>query len=174
MTATLPTQGHFAAMESWLEKHGGRSEPNPCIRWFGRGPEGKTCAKCARLYRKTYSKTYYKCMERGNTNGPGTDHRCRWKACAKYTEVSPSAGEPAPCGRRDTPSSQPDGKPAESFELKQGDRVNYHAVIGGPATSFNHKIVVMATVGRQRVAWITRHVGCVALDALTLAREALA
>ncbi len=64
-------------------------EPNPCVRQFGAGPEGKTCKECALLYRKRYSNTDIKCSLRPDTNGPGTDHKARWKACAKFQPMKP-------------------------------------------------------------------------------------
>jgi len=63
---------------------------NPMIRSVGNGPEGKRCKTCAFLIRKSYSKTYYKCQFRGNTNGPGTDHKVNWPACSRYKEDEPN------------------------------------------------------------------------------------
>lgn len=57
---------------------------NPCVRIFGPGPEGVKCKDCAHLWRKRFSRTYYKCDLRGNTNGPGTDHRVNWPACSQF------------------------------------------------------------------------------------------
>ena len=59
--------------------------PNPCVNVYGRGPEGCICKNCSHLYVKQYSGKYFKCDLRKNTNGPGSDHRVRWPACAKYT-----------------------------------------------------------------------------------------
>ena len=59
---------------------------NPCVALWGLGPEDKKCATCAFLFAKHYDKTYYKCRKRSNTNAPGTDHRVRFPACAKYEE----------------------------------------------------------------------------------------
>lgn len=58
---------------------------NPMCRAAGI-TEGKKCKTCRHLIRKRYSKVYYKCAFRGNTNGPGTDHRVNWPACGKYEE----------------------------------------------------------------------------------------
>lgn len=59
---------------------------NPCVAVFGAGPEGARCATCTHLFAFEYSRVYYKCGLRPNTNGPGTDHRLRWPACAKYQQ----------------------------------------------------------------------------------------
>jgi hypothetical protein len=64
------------------------SKENPCLRVFGAGPDDKQCKTCAHLFYKEEDKRYYKCELRGDTNGPGTDHRVRWPACAKYEEAS--------------------------------------------------------------------------------------
>ena len=60
---------------------------NPCVRAYGPGPQGATCKYCKHLYRKHYSKTYIKCRLRDDTNGPGTDHKAGWSACAKYEAI---------------------------------------------------------------------------------------
>ena len=57
---------------------------NPLIRSFGKGPEGERCKNCKHLYYKSYSKVYYKCDLRPDTNGPGTDHKVNWPACGKF------------------------------------------------------------------------------------------
>lgn len=59
---------------------------NPCVAIFGIGPEGKKCRTCALLYRSMHSRCYLKCRLRKHTNGPGSDHKARWPACAKYSE----------------------------------------------------------------------------------------
>lgn len=61
-------------------------EPNPCVRWLGKGPEGKKCRTCAHIVCRAFSKRYYKCDIRPITGGPATDHRLKWNACAKYEE----------------------------------------------------------------------------------------
>lgn len=68
-----------------------RSKDNPCVRVFGAGPNGKQCKTCIHLYTQgNVQGTYYKCKKRGTpTGGPGTDHRVRWPACAKYEEAQP-------------------------------------------------------------------------------------
>lgn len=82
-----------AEQEAWLKKQGGSvlcsmkgtpTEPNPCRIKFGPGPADKRCKDCAQFIRKRYSKTYFKCALRGDTNGPGTDHRANWLACSKW------------------------------------------------------------------------------------------
>lgn len=63
----------------------GYVDPNPCVRLFGKGPEGATCKTCTHLVRMLYGHTVLKCDERGDlTHGPKTDQRSRWNACAKY------------------------------------------------------------------------------------------
>lgn len=72
--------------DEWLMTH----KPNPgnhlMLRRHGSGPEGKRCKHCAHIYRKEFAKNYYKCDLRGDTNGPGTDHRVNWPACGKFEE----------------------------------------------------------------------------------------
>jgi len=60
---------------------------NPCVQAYGPGPEGKRCKECAKLYTKHWNRRYYKCPYHGDTNGPGTDHRVNWPACAKFEEA---------------------------------------------------------------------------------------
>lgn len=77
---------------AWLSDQMAKSpaEPNPCRRFHGPGPEGVTCTNCTHLYAVHKSKTYWKCNLRKHTNGPASDHRVRWLACAKYEkEKSP-------------------------------------------------------------------------------------
>jgi hypothetical protein len=62
-------------------------EPNPCVRAFGKGPEGAICKQCKHLFRKRISKTYIKCDLRTYTNGPGSDHKARWHACSKFEQA---------------------------------------------------------------------------------------
>jgi len=59
---------------------------NPCVTAYGPGPDGKQCKTCTQLYAHRCSKVYYKCRLRNFTHGPGSDHKVRWPACAKYTE----------------------------------------------------------------------------------------
>lgn len=61
-----------------------QTEPNPCVRLFGTGPAWKQCKDCTHLYRNHIK--YYKCDLRKHTNGPGSDHRVRWKACARFEQ----------------------------------------------------------------------------------------
>jgi len=52
---------------------------------YGAGPEGVSCAGCAKLVR-VYSgaSTFFKCRLRGLTHSKATDHRMRDPACSKY------------------------------------------------------------------------------------------
>jgi hypothetical protein len=62
-------------------------EPNPMVHLCGRGPEGETCRHCRHVIANpTRSRrTFYKCRKRGApTNGPGTDHRLKWRACGRF------------------------------------------------------------------------------------------
>lgn len=59
-------------------------------RAYGRGPETARCQTCVHLYRKLYDKTYYKCDQFADTNGPGTDWRVGWPACGKYESTDQS------------------------------------------------------------------------------------
>jgi hypothetical protein len=61
-----------------------RKKLNPLIRSFGEGPKGQRCKNCKHLYGKQYSKIYYKCELRGDTNGTKTDHKINWPACGKF------------------------------------------------------------------------------------------
>ena len=67
----------------------GAPKSNPCIPAFGPGPEGATCGSCVHLFRQGGTAgTYYKCELRRVTGGPGTAHRVRWPACARF-EAAP-------------------------------------------------------------------------------------
>jgi hypothetical protein len=57
---------------------------NPMVKAYGAGPTDKRCKHCRFFYRKRYSHTYFKCEFRGDTNGPGTDHKANWPACKKF------------------------------------------------------------------------------------------
>lgn len=61
-----------------------RKNVNPLVILLGCGPAGELCRNCKHFYRKHYSRTYYKCELRGDTNGPGTDHRAKWPACVRF------------------------------------------------------------------------------------------
>lgn len=65
---------------------------NPCIPIYGPGPTGTRCKSCKFLVRKQYSKNYYKCELRGDTNGPATDHRVNWPSCGKYEKEENTNG----------------------------------------------------------------------------------
>ena len=60
--------------------------PNPCVRMFGKDAMDRKCKACRLLLRKVLrsSRVYLKCQLRGNTGGPGTDHRAGWDACKKF------------------------------------------------------------------------------------------
>lgn len=52
----------------------------------GSGPAGETCKTCHHLVRREKARTYLKCalMERGWTNGAGTDVRASSPACSRW------------------------------------------------------------------------------------------
>lgn len=59
-------------------------------------------------------------------------------------------------------------------DVKIGDTVNYHSIIGGPVTSTGHKVTQLDYAPNNfgcDVAWITDKTGCVAVRALTLEIE---
>ena len=65
------------------------TNPNPCVRVFGPGPEGAKCKTCVHLtYHWSAGTRYYKCRQRKMTMGAATDHRLRWDACGKYEVAS--------------------------------------------------------------------------------------
>ena len=68
------------------KKKGPGKKSNPMLR-IGDGPEEKWCKTCKHLGIKQFSKNYYKCRYRGDTNGPGTDHRANWPACSLYEQA---------------------------------------------------------------------------------------
>lgn len=82
-TAELPLN---AEQQDWLANAMATPvEENPCVRSYGKGPDGEICKHCALLYSHTPGKkTFWKCELRPHTNGPGSDHRVKWKACAKF------------------------------------------------------------------------------------------
>jgi hypothetical protein len=57
---------------------------NPCVRTYGLGPDGELCKNC-RLFMR-HNLRYFKCLLRGCTNGPGTDHRANWPACKRFVK----------------------------------------------------------------------------------------
>lgn len=64
------------------------ASPNPLVTRYGFDPEGHQCKDCAHMYCKIYDKAYWKCELREDTNGPGSDHRKKWPACAKFQAKS--------------------------------------------------------------------------------------
>jgi hypothetical protein len=57
-------------------------------------------------------------------------------------------------------------------DLKLGDKVNYHSIVGGEITSRDHKIKIIDMEPNNfgcDVAWISNKSGCVSLEHLTLA-----
>ena len=65
-------------------------EPNSCRLLFGPGPDGAKCRTCVHLQaHQPGNRVFWKCGLRTFTRGAKSDHRVRWKACAKY---QPAAG----------------------------------------------------------------------------------
>lgn len=83
-TMELRNAMQLPLVDGMLQKSIVEQEPNPMRRAFGPGPEGTICRGCVFLVGKRWDKTYWKCGLRQNTNGPGTDHRVRWKSCSKF------------------------------------------------------------------------------------------
>ncbi len=78
---TAPRRRHNLLIDS-------HPDGNPCVKVFGAGPDGSKCTTCTHLFRLLgNAKPYYKCDLRPLTGGPGSDHRKRWPACARYAEV---------------------------------------------------------------------------------------
>jgi hypothetical protein len=75
------------AQLKWFDEAARDLPANPCVRVYGPGPDDKRCKDCRLFLRKgQYSNTYFKCLLRGNTNGPGTDHRANWDACKRFVQ----------------------------------------------------------------------------------------
>lgn len=71
------------------------SADNPCVKAYGRGPDGVTCQTCGRLERwgSPGRKVFLKCALRRRTNGAASDHRAGWPAGGRYVET----GGEKPC-----------------------------------------------------------------------------
>lgn len=63
-----------------------------------REPRGETCGGCLFLVEKESNarRKFFKCVKRGDTNGPATDCRKKWPACERWVDVS------GPCVERGT------------------------------------------------------------------------
>jgi hypothetical protein len=61
-----------------------KNKVNPMVKAYGAETTGARCKKCTFFIRKHFSKTYFKCAFRGDTNGAGTDHKANWPACTKF------------------------------------------------------------------------------------------
>lgn len=102
ITARLSTGFPLSVeQQAWLDKTWAgveeRGEQNPCVRLYGPGPAGARCKTCRLFLRKGgYAKTYFKCELRGDTNGPGTDHRANWPACGRYVPTQQEQTEARP------------------------------------------------------------------------------
>lgn len=57
---------------------------NPCVRLYGKGPDGMRCKSCLHLYVHAHGRSYYKCEFRVFTHGPATDHRVNYPACRRW------------------------------------------------------------------------------------------
>lgn len=73
---------YFEALDKWLAEH--PPNKNPMVNKRGLDPYGRKCKSCEFLIKKEFSKNYYKCQLRGDTNGMKTDHRLSWDACKLF------------------------------------------------------------------------------------------
>lgn len=89
-----PQLGLFA--EEDPEATEATADPNPMVRAHGPGPADRECKDCAYLYAKRFANRYYKCLRRGDSGGPGTDHRVHWNPCALFAPAAepPKSGGP--------------------------------------------------------------------------------
>lgn len=83
----LPPEWEAEQRAKDRKANGGFKKPNPCIRAYGLGPDGKICGQCHLLRSHSFAKTYHKCSLRGDTRGAGTDHLVRWPACGKFVDA---------------------------------------------------------------------------------------
>lgn len=83
-----PTKEQEAWLSDQMAKVTTPERINPCVGMFGKGPDGFTCKGCTHIYRCGRRGKYIKCDLRPHTNGPGSDHRVGWPACAKYEGVN--------------------------------------------------------------------------------------
>ncbi len=85
---SLPTneQGQEISRIEQLSQKG----RNPCIVQFGAGPWGKECRECSHFIRVGgHARDYTKCDLRKITNGPGSDHKASFPACARFEKRKP-------------------------------------------------------------------------------------
>jgi hypothetical protein len=61
---------------------------NPCVALYGPGPADQKCKACSHMYPNHCSKVYWKCSLRRHTNGPGSDHKRNWPACAQFSPLA--------------------------------------------------------------------------------------
>ena len=59
--------------------------PNPMVRSFGLGPEGRRCKECAHLFGERFARVYWKCDLRKNTGRRGNRPPAKlgrlWQVC---------------------------------------------------------------------------------------------
>ena len=80
---TTPVVGPLTLFD--LQPVTDRRFENPCVRLFGPGPKGAICKGCVHLYvNQPGHKNFFKCDLRRHSNGPATDHKARWPACARF------------------------------------------------------------------------------------------
>ncbi len=72
------------------------TDPNPCVRVYGPGPEGATCATCVSLIRGGARDKHLKCTLRFTSDTDGLTfvsqrlgHRAAWPACGRYVARRP-------------------------------------------------------------------------------------
>lgn len=59
-------------------------------------------------------------------------------------------------------------------KFEQGDKVDFHSIIGGPVTSTGHEIMSIVRAPNNfgcDIAWILGKSSCVALDALSMSTQ---
>ena len=59
---------------------------NPMVIKVGLYGHSKKCKTCKHLIYHERNRRWYKCLHRGLSRGPGTDHGCTWDACKLYKE----------------------------------------------------------------------------------------
>lgn len=75
-------------LEDWFGQASSKVEPNPCVRLYGPGPAGEKCKNCRLFLRRGgNTQTYFKCLLRGVTSGPASDHRANWAACKRFVQT---------------------------------------------------------------------------------------
>lgn len=84
---TFPSDARYQACACGEARRTDRLSDNPCIQWWGFGPEGKTCGDCAHLVVMQQARKWYKCGQRHDlTHSHKTDQRLKWQACGRFIQ----------------------------------------------------------------------------------------